>query len=60
MKLPEDSFILLSYVNTKLRDDYSSLEDFCEDNDCSPQYITQRMNEIGYFYDEDGNKFLRE
>ncbi|MDE6238432.1 MAG: DUF4250 domain-containing protein, partial [Muribaculaceae bacterium] len=29
--LPQDPFILLSYVNTKLRDDYSSLDSMCED-----------------------------
>ena len=29
MSLPRDPFILLSYVNTKLRDDYGNLDEFC-------------------------------
>lgn len=27
--LPQDPYILLSFVNTKLRDEYESLESFC-------------------------------
>ena len=30
-KLPEDPAMLLSVVNMKLRDNYNSLEDLCED-----------------------------
>lgn len=29
--IPQDPVILLSYVNTKLRDQYSSLEQMCHD-----------------------------
>ena len=29
--LPQDPMILLSYLNTKLRDDYDSLAALCED-----------------------------
>ena len=31
MTLPQDPFILLSYVNTQLRDNFSSLEALCDD-----------------------------
>ena len=31
MELPQDANILLSYVNLKLRDFYSSLDAMCED-----------------------------
>jgi len=33
MELPQDANILLSYVNLKLRDFYSSLDAMCEDLD---------------------------
>ena len=29
MNLPQDPIMLLSYVNTQLRDHYVSLDDFC-------------------------------
>ncbi len=29
--LPQDPVILLSYINTRLRDSYSSLEALCDD-----------------------------
>ena len=32
MSLPEDPVILYSFVNTQLRDKYSSLDDFCRSN----------------------------
>ena len=34
--LPKDPVILLSYVNTKLRDNYSSLQEFCEEEGVEP------------------------
>ena len=57
MQLPQDDFILLSLVNTKLRDEYSSLEEFCEDNALSQGDICGRLQKIGYVYDEAANCF---
>ncbi len=57
MKLPEDNYILLSFLNTKLRDEYSSLEELCAALSVSRAYIVERMNNIGYRYDPDENKF---
>ena len=31
MALPKDNFLLLSVINTKLRDFYSNLDALCED-----------------------------
>jgi hypothetical protein len=58
MELAQDVFILLSFVNTKLRDEFSSLADFCEAYDCSPEYICERLSNIGYNYDPNLNKFI--
>ena len=55
--LPKDNFILLSYINTKLRDEYSSLADFCQDLGEDEQEICARLNSIGYFYNEEENAF---
>ena len=39
MSLPKDPFILLSFVNTKLRDEFPSLEKLCENIEESKEYI---------------------
>lgn len=57
MDLPQDDFILLSFINTKLRDDFSSLVDFCDCFGCSQEDICRRMEKIGYFYDAGANAF---
>jgi hypothetical protein len=59
MEMPKDDYILLSFVNTKLRDEYSSLGDFCESFDLSLDDICRRMANIGYFYNQDKNAFLK-
>ncbi|MBR0484598.1 MAG: DUF4250 domain-containing protein [Oscillospiraceae bacterium] len=57
MTLPKDPAILVSYLNTQLRDFYPSLEEFCKSNDCDMQEITNKLAGIGYFYDETQNRF---
>ena len=53
----KDPNILLSMVNTKLRDFYSSLEDLCEDLDYDIEEINDVLNSNGYYYNEDKNQF---
>lgn len=55
--LPNDPAILLSYVNTRLRDCCPSLEDFCAQHDISPAELTCRLEAIGYYYDREHNCF---
>lgn len=49
--------ILLSYINTKLRDFYKSIDDLCEDLDLSKDEIDQILISIGYIYDESSNQY---
>ena len=56
--LPQDPVILLSFVNTKLRDFYDSLKLLCEDLDADAREITGRLGAIGYHYDEEKNQFV--
>lgn len=58
MQLPQDPVILLSYINTQLRDFYSSLEELCSTFELQPEEIIQKLNQIGYFYDASLNKFV--
>ena len=55
--LPQDPYILLSYVNTKLRDEYSSLEALCDGLDADRVELTRRLSQAGYSYDMDTNQF---
>ncbi len=55
--LPNDPMILLSFINTRLRDEDSSLEDFCRRNDVDEAEITARLSAVGYRYDEAANQF---
>ncbi|MCI9670137.1 MAG: DUF4250 domain-containing protein [Lawsonibacter sp.] len=56
--LPQDPIILLSYINTKLRDEYDSLDALCDDLDADREELVRRLETVGYTYDEDKNRFL--
>ena len=55
--LPNDPVMLLSVINMKLRDTYSSLEDLCEDMDVSKEDIENKLKKINYEYDAQCNQF---
>ncbi len=55
--LPQDPFILLSYMNTRLRDDDLSLDELCEELAVDRSEIIGRLAGIGYAYDEERNSF---
>ena len=55
--LPQDPMILLSYINTKLRDEYPSLEAFCEDTGADMDELNARLSSAGFSYDESANRF---
>ena len=56
--LPNDPVILLSTINMKLRDFYSSLDALCEDLDENKEEIMEKLSAIDYQYDEDRNQFV--
>lgn len=56
--LPADPHILLSVVNTALRDEYESLEEFCAARDESAEQLTERLSAIGFHYDSEQNRFV--
>ncbi len=58
MILPDDPFILLSLINTQLRDKYPSLEALCDDTEANAGEIVSRLEAAGFFYDEKLNKFV--
>ena len=54
--LPKDP-ILLSVVNTKLRDYYPSLDALCDDMDVSREVLEEKLGMIDYRYDAEKNQF---
>ncbi|MBQ9166372.1 MAG: DUF4250 domain-containing protein [Oscillospiraceae bacterium] len=56
--LPQDPVILLSYVNTKLRDQYASLSALCDDLDEDQTALEEKLKLINYEYDAGRNQFV--
>lgn len=57
MTLPRDPFILLSFVNTKLRDEYGSLQELCAALDADESDLHRMLASVDYRYDPDQNRF---
>lgn len=56
--IPNDPVMLLSYVNTQLRDYYSSLDALCEDKGIGKEELVAKMKSIEYVYEVDRNQFV--
>ncbi len=57
-ELPKDPVMLLSVINTKLRDHYSSLQELCEDLNLDQVELEKQLETIDYKYDKKQNQFL--
>ena len=56
--IPTEPVILLSWCNTKLRDEYDSLGALCEEFGVSEVEICAKISTIGYVYEEKTNRFV--
>ena len=56
--LPKDPMLLLSVVNTKLRDYYHNLNALCDDMNVEKEEIVNTLNTIDYEYDENRHQFV--
>ncbi|MBQ2250188.1 MAG: DUF4250 domain-containing protein [Lachnospiraceae bacterium] len=57
-KFPKDPAMLLSYVNTQLRDFYPSMEEFCKAMDADKKEIDEKLAMIDYEYDPVSNRYI--
>ena len=57
MNLPSDPFMLLSYVNTLLRDRYPSLQSLCDDMQIDQPSLEHTLREAGFEYNPEQNRF---
>ena len=53
----KDPNILLSFINTKLRDFYNSIDELCEQLDLDQDEIDEILNSNGYFYNTSINQY---
>ena len=54
--LPQDPIILLSYVNTQLRDHYATLAEFCAA--MGADQLEKKLRDVDYEYDPEQNAFV--
>lgn len=56
--MPKDPVILLSFINTKLRDEYASLSELCAALDADEAAIRDALEGLDYQYDPVHNRFI--
>ncbi|MGN0316581.1 MAG: DUF4250 domain-containing protein [Lachnospira sp.] len=55
--MPKDPVMLLSFVNTQLRDKYSSLSELCKAYSVEESEIIDALSAINYEYNTSLNQF---
>lgn len=58
MNLPKDPIMLLSVVNTQLRDNYPNLSELAAAYMTTAESITTVLDAVNYHYDESQNQFI--
>ena len=58
MNLPDDPAMLVSVLNTKLRDFYPSLDALCDDMEADKHALISKCKTVGYEYDSGKNQFI--
>ena len=56
--MPKDPVMLLSFVNTQLRDNYNTLEELCKSYMVSEKEITDKLKTINDEYNTEKNQFI--
>ncbi|MBQ5735658.1 MAG: DUF4250 domain-containing protein [Lachnospiraceae bacterium] len=56
--IPNDPAMLLSFVNLKLRDEFSSFDEMCNSLACDKDTIVKKLKMIDYEYDKKTNQFV--
>lgn len=56
-QLPQDPAILMSYINTMLRDRYATLDELCEDLGIDREELVAKLAQAGFEYNASLKKF---
>lgn len=57
LNIPKDPAILLSYINTQLRDSGNDLDELCKSLCIEKDELIGSLSSIGYSYDKEKNRF---
>ena len=57
-KFPKAPAMLLSYINTQLRDHYPSMDELCKVLDADRAEIDEKLASIDYEYDPAANRYV--
>jgi hypothetical protein len=58
MYLPYDPAMLASVLNMKLRDNYESLDELCDDLELQRDEIEEKLQDAGFVYNPTANRFV--
>lgn len=56
--IPKDPAMLLSYINTQLRDAYPSLDELADALEIDKKEVEEKLGGMDYHYDPAQNKFI--
>ena len=56
--IPNDPVMLLSYINTQLRDFYPNLDELCKTLDIDRDELENKLAMVDYRYNAEMNKFV--
>ena len=56
--VPKDPIMLMSFLNTQLRDHYESLDELCMVYDLDKAEISSKLDVIDYHYNPEKNRFI--
>ena len=58
MTFPKDPVMLLSMINTYLRDQYASMEELCAACSVQKKDVDEKLKSIDYRYDPEQNQYV--
>ena len=56
--LPNDPMMLLSFLNTRMRDEHVTLDELCNQFQVNRKEIEEKLDKMGYTYNNELNKFI--
>ena len=57
-KIPKDPVMLLSYINTQLRDNYQDMDELCRSLCLDRKDVDEKLASIDYEYDPGKNQYV--
>ena len=55
--MPNNPMMLMSFINTMLRDEYETLDELCASYMVEKQEVIEKLAAVGYEYDEVNRRF---